>query len=806
MFRNYLKIAWRNLWKSRLLTFVNILGLAVAFAASILLILTAAREFSFDRFHEHGQQLQQLYISVHHVQGTEERSNLPMPLTPALKQEFPEVKAASRFMGASGLVRYQDKMFGSDIRGVDPDFLRMFSFPLIRGEKQQPLGSLDNVVITEKMAGTIFGSAEPVGRSLEIYLDGHWKTFIVSAVAKGVPDNSSLEFDMLCRFEHVRDYAANKDAWNSSTHEVFLQLSDHATAAAFERRARGFANKYFAESIRNLKRDGAVPGKDGELIGLHLMPLSSIHFNSISSSGGAISKFYPYMLLLIGIFILFIACVNFMNLTIAGAFSRSREIGMRKILGAFRRQVIMQLWGEAVLVCGLALLAGMVMAYFLLPGYNALFSNRLSLGLLKQPLLLSGLFLAFVLVTLVAGGYPALIIARLNTIRVLKGNLLTGRSNRVRNVLIVTQFVISSLLICCTLIAWQQLGYLRKKPLGYNKEQVISIPLPYNVNGEQALQRMRHQLSGQAGILAVTGTDINMGRGRDGSSATSVVSFDYKGREVRSNWLRVDYDYVSALGLELVAGRDFSPAYGTDSSALLVNERMAAQLGGVEAALGALLPVEDSAHPQQVIGIVKDFNFKSLKEEIGPLTMNINKAWPLHYIFVKVAAGNLPGYMNLVKQQWQASYPDSSTDPSFLDENTDRQYRREQRFSGIFISAAVLAIIISCMGLFAISVLVMTRRTREVGVRKVLGASVAGIVTLLSKDFVKLVLLSVMIASPVAWYIMEQWLQHYAYRIPVNIGVFLMAGGIALLVAVITVSIQSVRAALMNPVKSIRTE
>ncbi|GAA0532923.1 ABC transporter permease [Chitinophaga japonensis] len=806
MFRNYLKIAWRNLWKSRLLTAVNILGLAVAFTASILLVLTAAREFSFDQFHDHKQQLQQLYISVHHVQGTEERSNLPMPLTPALKQEFPEVKAASRFMDASGMVRYRDKMYGSDVMGVDPDFLRMFSFPLLSGEKQQPLRSLSNVVITERMARKIFGSAEPVGQSLEMYLEGRWKTFIVSAVAEDVPDNSSLEFDMLCRFEHVPAYADQKDAWNSSTHEVFVQLSDQATAAAFERRAKTFVNKYFAEGIRNLQRDGAVPGKDGALIGLHLMPLTDIHFNSISSSGGAISRFYPYMLLLIGIFILFIACVNFMNLTIAGAFSRSREIGMRKILGAFRGQVIMQLWGEAVLVCGLALLAGMAMAYFLLPGYNALFSNRLSLNLLRQPWLLPGLFLVFVLVTLVAGGYPALMIARLNTIKVLKGSLLTGRSNRVRNVLIVTQFVISSLLICCTLIAWQQLNYLRKKPLGYSKEQVISIPVPYNVDAELALTRMRNQLSGHAGILAVTGTDINMGRGRDGSSATSIVSFDYKGREVRSHWLRVDYDYVGAMGLQLVAGRDFSRAYGTDSSALLINEKMAAQLGGMEAALGALLPVEDSAHPQQVIGIVKDFNFKSLKEEIGPLTLNINKEWPLQYIFVKVAAGNLPGYMNLVKQQWQALYPGSSTDPSFLDENTDRQYRREQRFSGIFISAAVLAIIISCMGLFAISVLIMTRRTREVGVRKVLGASVAGIVTLLSKDFVKLVLLSVMIASPVAWYIMEQWLQHYAYRIPVNIGVFLLAGAIALLVAVITVSIQSVRAALMNPVKSIRTE
>jgi hypothetical protein len=307
---------------------------------------------------------------------------------------------------------------------------------------------------------------------------------------------------------------------------------------------------------------------------------------------------------------------------------------MRKILGAFKGQLITQLWSEAVLVCLLALLAGILIAYLLLPGYNTLFRDKLSFTLLKQPFLLSGIVLAFVMVTLVAGGYPAWIIARLNTIKVLKGSLQAGKSSRVRNVLMVTQFVISSLLICCTLIAWQQLNYLRKKPLGYNKEQIISIPVPDNVNAEQALQRMRNKLSGQAGILSVTGTDINLGRGRDGSSQTSVTTFDYKGHSVSSNWLRVDYDYVNTLGLQLVAGRDFSPAYGTDTSALVINEKMAAQLGGIKAALGALLPVEDSAHPLQVIGIVKDFNFKSLHEEIAPLTMNIVKSWVMRYIFV----------------------------------------------------------------------------------------------------------------------------------------------------------------------------
>lgn len=805
MLWNYIKIAWRNLWKSRLLASVNILGLAVAFAVSILLALTAFRELSYDKFHS-SQGLQQLYISVQHPQDREQRSNMPMPLTPAIKQEFPEVKAATRLIGASGSVRYKGKTFGSDVRAVDPDFLTMFSFPLLKGEVRQALNSLSNVVITQKMASAVFDKEEPVGKPLEIYINDHWKTFIVSAVAQNIPDNSSIEFDVLCRFEHAPGYDGQKNSWNSSTHEVFVQLAAHATAAAFERRAKAFVNKYFTEQLRNLQRDGAKAAKNEALISLHLISLEDIHFSSVSSSGGDISSVYPYLLLLIAAFILFIACVNFMNVTIAGAFGRSREIGMRKILGAFQGQLVMQLWGEAVLACLIALAAGILIAYFVLPGYNSLFNNTLSLSLLKHPSLLLGTLLAFLMVTLTAGGYPAWMIARLNTIKVLKGTLRAGKSNRVRNTLMVTQFVISSLLICCTLIAWQQLNYLRRQPLGYNKEQVVSIPLPDNVVPEKALQHMRNTLSGQTGVLSVTGTDINMGRGRDGSSATSAVSFDYKGHTVRSNWLRIDYDYLKTLGLQLVAGRDFSGFYGTDSSALVINEKMAAQLGGAEAALNALLPVGDSAHPFKVIGIVRDFNFRSLREEIGPLSMHMEPSSPVQYIFVKVAPNNLPASLAMIQHRWDEAYPENRTEASFLDENTARQYRKEQRFSSIFISAAVLAIIISCMGLFAISVLVMTKRTKEIGVRKVLGASITGIVALLSKDFIRLVLLSVIIASPIAWYLMEQWLQDYPYRIHINIGVFIITGALALLIAIITVSVQAVRAALMNPVKSIRTE
>jgi putative ABC transport system permease protein len=807
MLLNYIKIAWRTLWKSKVLSSLNMLGLAVAFGAALLLSLTAFHELSYDRFHANRSRLYELYISIQRADGAERRSNLMMPLTPALKKEFPEVKAASRYMNAGSTVRYLDKTFDADIKYVDADFLQLFSFPVMKGDVRRPLESPGNIAVTEWMAKKVFGTGDAVGKQLALRLNDQWRTFTISAVVKDFPDNSSLKFDVLCRFENVPGYAKEKDDWNSSTHEVFVQLAGQATVEAFEKRSRPFISKYFASSIRDLKRDGAPPTKEGDLIQLRLIPFTDIHFNSISSTGGAMSIYFPYMLLLIAAFIVFIACVNFINLAIARAFSRAREIGMRKILGAFRMQLIAQLWGEALLVCLLALVVGVGLAFALLPAYNALFSNKLSLSQLGQPMFLACTVLVFGIVTLLAGGYPAWLIARFNTVQVLKGSVSAGgRSNKMRNMLMVLQFVISSVLICCTLIAWQQLDYLRRKPLGYNREQIISIPVGDQINAEEAIRQMRSRLFNKAGIMSITGTDINMGLGRDGSSGSSVIGFDYKGHAVRSNWRRVDYDYVKTMGLKLVAGRDFSPQYAADSNALVINEKMAQQLGGVNAALGALLPVDDSVRPMEVIGIVKDFHLGSLHHAIGPLSMNIQHSWGMNYIFVKVKPGDLPGSMELIRQAWLSAYPGSSFSASFLDENTNRQYERESRFSRIFISAALLSIIISCMGLFAISVLVMTQRTREIGVRKVLGASIGSIVVLLSGDFIKLVLLSILVASPLAWYLMDQWLQNYAYAVSIHVWVFVLAGGIAVLIALLTVSIQSVRAALMNPVRAIRTE
>jgi ABC-type antimicrobial peptide transport system permease subunit len=804
MLKNYLKIAWRNLWKHKTFAVIVVFGMAIAFAATLLLSLTAYHELSYDQFHDNKNSLYQFYFEEYQPQRVEKNSSMPVPLTPAIKAEYADVKYITRWgSGANDLVRYGGKEVDLNIKAVDPDFLKMFSFPLTAGNTQSPLNDLNDIVLTEHCAGVLFDKEDPVGKTVEIKEGNQWHSFRVTAVAKDAPDNSSINFDILCRFEHFDGYKEATDAWDSQNHEVFVQLRDKATQASFEQQIVPFIHKYYAEKISSLKRDGAQPGAQGEYLRLRMIPFADIHFNEASGTGVGVSKFYPYMLLIISAFILFIACVNFVNLSLARSFTRSKEIGIRKVMGAMRWQLISQFWGEALIVSLLALIAGLVIAWVLLPYYKQIFYRGLSVNMLRSPLLIIYILLGFLLITLFAGGYPAWMVSAFNTIQTVKGKLPVGRSNRVRNTLMVVQFVLSSLLIICTMIVWQQINYMRTKPLGYNKQQVISVPMGPNMPGEQQLSLMRNRLAAEPRVISVTATDINIGRGRDGSSGTSVMGFDYKNKGIKTNWLRVDYDYLKTLDIKLLSGRDFSRSFGMDTAGVLINETMAKQLGEKDP-LTAVLDLDGSR--LQVLGVVKDFHFQSLHRELGPLTMTVRPNWPANYIFIRVQPDNLPASMAAIEKAWKDVNPKTPFMASFLDENTDRTYTKETRLSKIFISGAVLAILISCMGLFAIALLAILQRTKEIGIRKVLGASVPHIVGLVSKDFLMLVMIAIVIASPIAWYAMHKWLQSFAYRIDIAWWVFVLAGIIAVLIAFITLSLQSVRAALKNPVTSLRSE
>lgn len=806
MLKNFINITLRNLRKRKVFTAIHVLGLGVAFAAAILLFLTGMFELSFDDFHVNRDRIGLVYDESNPASGSKYGQTKPAPFGPALKAELPAIEKLSRYGDGGAVLRHADKQFSASMKFVDADFISIFSFPMLAGASASALDGLDNIVISEGMAKNLFGDSDVLGKTVEVNTAGVWESKIITGVLEQLPTNSSLKFHALLRFEHMPDYHRFQDSWGHANHSVFVQWAGpKLDPIAFNQQARPFMAKHYEGGIANLKRDGAQPDENGEYLALKVLPMTEYHLNNLGIGGGA-SPTFPWMLMLLAGLILFIASSNFVNLSVAGSFTRSKEIGMRKTLGGRPWQVMAQLWGESVLVCVFALLLGGLLAWSLLPQYNANMGYSLTIAQLFTGRNLTLFSMVFVFLTIIAGGYPAWMISRVNTIETLKGKFEVNTGSGLRNVLTTMQFAIAVVLIIGTIVVSRQLDYLNNRPLGYNKTEVISIPIGSDIDREDALKRMRVELAALPQVESVSGADINLGRGRDNSSSNSNVGFEHEGRMVGTNWLRVDYDYLETLGIEMLAGRDFSRDFSTDSNAVIINEQMAAQLGGIDQVLGKNISI-GSDEGMTVIGMVRDYNFQNLRRQIEPLTMFINPdEFSVEYIFVKVRPESLASSLAAVEGVWKKVNPKAVTEASFLDENTANQYQRDKRFSNIIVSGAALAIAIACMGLFAIALLSINRRVKEIGVRKVLGASVSGIVVLLSRDFVKMVGIAFLIGAPVAWWASNNWLQDFAYRIDISIGLLLLGGVIVLSVALLTVMIQSLRAARANPVESLRDE
>ncbi|MDQ6478300.1 FtsX-like permease family protein [Dyadobacter sp. LHD-138] len=807
MIRNYLKIAFRNIWKSKGYAFINIIGLSVAFCISVFLFMTAYFQMSFDNFHQDGDRIFQTYLFSNDPDKAGRSGSMPMPLTPALKAEYPEVEAATRLMNGSSLVEYKGKYFDKQVMLVDADFLRVFSFSMLEGNRQSALNGLSDIVISLPMAKAVFGSEDPVGKQIQLGADGgSKKTYLVTGVLNDFPDNSSIKSDAFIRVENHGGYHREKDQWDAMSHKAFVKLKPNVNQLTFENRLKSFSAKYFSDNITKLKKNGAKPDERGDLFAVRLQKLANLHFDREISGGNGSSMAVVYSILGIAFFILLIACINFINLTVARSFTRAREVGVRKSLGALKNQLFVQIWGEAAMICFGGFVVGLLLAYVLLPQFNATFQGKLTLDYIFQPDRVGIILGLFLLVTLIAGGYPAWQMSKFNAVEVLKGKITLSRPGILRNSLIVTQFTLSSLLICCTVIAIQQIKHLRTQPLGFTKEEVISIPVGNKVNGQQVLQRMRNLLHDDPNIISLSGSAVNLGMGKDRSSSRSVIGFVYKDREISTDWLHIDYDYLKTLGIKLLDGREFDSAYPTDSlNRVVITESMAKMIGEKEP-VGKFFETDTAGAKYQIIGLVPDFNLYSSKTDKKPVTMFIAPSSPISYIFVRVTPQRLAGAMDKITNVWKEVAPQAEFTGTFLDENTDGWYRDEEKLSQMFSLASGIAVLLSCLGLFAVALMVIEQRTKEIGVRKVLGASVGGIVFTLSQDFVKMVILSIIIATPLAWFAMQKWLDNYSYRIEISVWVFILVGLSAILIALATVSFQSIKAALMNPVKSLRSE
>lgn len=810
MIRNYFLTAWRNLKKNRLNAVVNMLGLTVAFTCCILLFLTVYREFSYDDFQANRSRLYKVYNVSYRPDGDEKDDAMSYPMGPALKAEVPGIEAVTSIMGAGSTLRYKDKEIEKSVRLVDNDFFRLFSFPVIAGDKQAPLGDVGKIVLAEGTATALFGKEFPIGRTIQVKIGGQWKDLTVSAVLADPPYNSSITYNALARIEINNNYPELKNDWTANHHPVYILAAPGVSQQQIERGMRQLVKKHNISDYSDeaMKSKGYRQDANGDFFTSRLLPFSTLHFDQELGVGNTVSKAYLYILVLIAIVVMSIASFNFINLNVARAFTRAREVGVRKTIGAGKRHIFFQLWVESLLLCLSSLLVALFITWVVLKPFNTLFTERLEMKALLLPSVLVVTLLGVLLVSFLSGGYPAWLVSRFQVVEVLKGKVSVNRSSWLRNGLITIQFVMASLLICGTLVIYGQFEHLRTAPLGFKQESIISIPVRRAENTVRYLAEMRARLQSQPQVVSITGSGINIGIGEDGSQSKHSIGFDWEGKQIMMTMNTVDYDYLKTLDIKLIGGRDFSTAYPSDTASsmktIVVTESVAKQFQRKDVV--GLSFISDSSKPKwNIIGIIPDVRMYSMRQKPDPIALQI-RGGGLGYILVRVRTDNPIRAMELVSSTYKSIEPDNLVKPSYLTENTRRWYDRERRLSSIFCSAAVIAILLSCLGLFAIVSLVMEQRRKEIGVRKVLGASLSQITGILSKDFVRLVLLAFVLATPIAWFSLNQWLQNFTYRISIGWWVFPVAGIVTLVIAFVTISFQTVRAALANPVKSLRSE
>ncbi|MFQ5630165.1 MAG: ABC transporter permease, partial [bacterium] len=743
-------------------------------------------------------------------------SETPGQMAHAMETAFPEVERAVRLGVNNDLVRFENTAFAERVHLVDTDFFEFFHFPLVSGETATVLQNLNAVVVTESMAEKYFGDSPALGKRLSVKLGNEFHDFIVSGVAKDVPQNSSIRFDFAIPFDNMLKYRSERvlNSWFNVFLETYIELSGPLTATDIERKLQAVVKNNY-------------PAEDAGIVTLHLQPLTDIHLNpDIPGAFEPTSDpVFSYILIGIAVLVLGIACINFMTLAIGRSASRAREVGVRKVLGAVQQQLVKQFWGEAILMSLLALTTGILLALWGLPYFNNIAQKNLALSFdLANIVVFFGLML---LVGIIAGSYPALVLSRIRPVVVMKGASQIGGGKFFGRSLVVLQFSFSIFLIISTLIMADQLHYLRTKNLGFNREQVVVIR---NNSPQQessmVAQRFRNAVTGNANILSVAGSSNTF------SGFWTQMGFRDENDDFRQFYQQtLDYDYLETMEIELVQGRNFSRDFGADSSeSILINEA-AAKYFNWDGPLGKSLPGRKFP-PHRVIGVVKDFNFQSLQNEIGPLVMTLDPLTMLrgindinsdtsprliNYINIRIAPHGIPATMDFLKKTWQEASGNQPFVFSFLDADVEQQYRSEERMGDIVSYAAGFAILIACLGLFGLAALTVAKRTKEIGIRKVLGATVPNIVTMLSTDFARLVLLANLVAWPLAYFamhgltisqttIINGWLTDFAYRVGIGVDKFILAAILAIAIALVTVSYQAIRAALANPVDAIKYE
>lgn len=811
MLRNYLKIAWRNLAKQKGLTLINILGLSIGLACFTLFLLYAVNEFSFDKFHAKTDNIYRVYRWVAPMGEDPESQDafLPMPLGPAMKQDLPDVEDYVRMQDAwsEDFIKVNNEVSRMGVAFADPQFFKVFSFPLVSGNPATALKDLRSLVLTQQSAKKLFGNENPIGKTVQIKLEDTFEPFIVTAIAKDIPSNSTITFPMLANYEFLATTKSGKrsvDNWRRSSYQTFVVLKPGSTLAGDMGRMLAFRKKYYPNEEAELRKAGYWKGKDAP-VRYKLQPLSDMHMNTQIGSAGVepVDPKTIWILLSIAGGVLLIACINFTTLAIGRSAGRAKEVGIRKVVGGRKRELMFQFLTEAFLLTVFSAAIGFLLVELLMPYFNRLSGRELQFSLSQFPQMTWLLAALIIVVGLIAGSYPALVLSRFNPIDVWRQRMKLGGSNLFTRSLVTLQFVVSVGLIISTLVILQQLTFMRGKNPGFNKENIVVVD-GEGTDSEKIFPLFKQAISKYPEIKGIAASELGLGEGTGWSRS----GFDYKGKQKQVYEYFIDPEYINLMGMQLIAGRNFDYSIASDTiNSVIINEEMVKDFGWtLNNAVGQVLTEYSPKLKPVVIGVVRNFHFRPFSEEVKPQMFHqFGDYHPIRF-FVRIQPGNPAATLAKLKTSWDAVSPDLPFKYSFLDEDFDRFYRSEARWSSIVGWAGGISIFLACLGLFGLAALAVINRTREIGIRKVLGASVPGIVRLVSKDFMKLVAIAFVIASPLAWYFMNKWLQDFAYRIHLTAWIFIIAGLAALAVALFTVGMQAVKAAMANPVKSLRTE
>ena len=808
MLTNYLKIAWRTLLKQQGFTFINVFGLATGLACCMLIMLYVLDELSFDRYNKKADRIYRIQSDIRFGGNDMHFAVSPDPIGPTLKKDYPQVEQFVRLhqqgtwlvkrLGESTNLREDNMTF------ADSTLFDVFTLPLISGDPKRALAEPNSVVISESAAKRHFGSQNPMGQSLVF---NNKRTFKVSGVMYDMPKNAHFQSNF---FLSMRNDDYTWGQWLSNNHHTYILLKPGTDPAVFAQNFNTIISKYVGpKAMQMLGITMNQFRKSGNRVGYWLIPLTDIHLRSKQqvelAPNGDIQ--YVYIFSAVALFILLIACINFMNLATARSANRAKEVGVRKVMGSERQQLIVQFMTESILTTVLAMLLALVIVASALPGFNSIAAKELRINQLISPYYLPLLIILPIVVGALAGSYPALFLSSFQPITVLKGKInVSFRSVGLRSGLVVFQFMMSIVLIIGTIIVYRQISYIQTKNIGFNRDHVLTVNDVYAI-GSQA-ETFRQEVLRLPGVVSgsVSGYLPTPSNRSDNAFFAEGQTDMNKGVSMQ-NW-PVDYNYVKTMGMQLMQGRDFSRDFGSDSAGIILNEA-AVRVFGFKNPIGKRVWRfnDDQLRERKtytVVGVVKNFHFESLRSNIGALSMILSPNSGAASF--RLSSADLPALIKQIGKKWQQVAPGQPFSYQFMDESFDNMYRAEQRIGTIALTFAVLAVLIACLGLFGLAAFMAEQRTKEIGIRKVLGASVTSLIGLLSRDFLRLVLVAIFIASPLAWYIMSHWLSDFAYKIDIEWWMFALAGLLAVGIALLTVSFQSIKAALMNPIKSLRSE